>query len=169
MPTRYPRKRQGKLWALILPSLPLTRGPRQTAAFAELLRSVLYESRQFENLCAKYSGVTVREESSLDIVRAVRKFNKRVCPLVCREGEQAEGDRCIAIAPVHKPEPGKEEATPKEPTTVSRDATAESFSIKGPGTIKHGQSVELTARDGRKMICVGGSIGTGAPRTCTWR
>jgi hypothetical protein len=122
---------------------------------------------------AKLASVTVQDGLSMDAIKAVRGFSKRVCPLVCREDELPEGDRCIAIAPAHKPEAHKDEAKPKEPRNhaiaSSRNATTESFSIQGSGTIKHGQSVELTTRDGRKMICVGGSIGSGTSRTCTWR
>jgi hypothetical protein len=59
------------------------------------------------------------DELSMDGIKAVRGFDKRVCPLVCREGEQAEGDRCIAVAPAHKPEPRKEEVKPREPHNVT--------------------------------------------------
>jgi hypothetical protein len=31
-------------------------------------------------------------------VKAVRAFDKRVCPLVCQAGERADGERCIRIA-----------------------------------------------------------------------
>ena len=37
------------------------------------------------------------EDVTPDAVRAVRAFNKRVCPLNCPTGESAEGDRCVKI------------------------------------------------------------------------
>jgi uncharacterized caspase-like protein len=37
------------------------------------------------------------EDVTSDTVRAVRAFNKRVCPLSCPMGERADGDRCIRI------------------------------------------------------------------------
>jgi uncharacterized caspase-like protein len=68
---------------------------------------------------AKVASISMPDELSMDGIKAVRGFDKRVCPLVCREGEQAEGDRCIAIAPVHKPEPRKEEVKPRDPHNVT--------------------------------------------------
>ena len=37
------------------------------------------------------------EDVTADAVRAVRAFNKRVCPLSCPTGERADGDRCVRI------------------------------------------------------------------------
>jgi hypothetical protein len=37
------------------------------------------------------------EDVTPDAVRAVRAFNKRVCPLSCPTGERADGDRCVRI------------------------------------------------------------------------
>jgi uncharacterized caspase-like protein len=68
---------------------------------------------------AKVASISMPDELSMDGIKAVRGFDKRVCPLVCREGEQAEGDRCIAVAPAHKPEPRKEEVKPREPHNVT--------------------------------------------------
>jgi uncharacterized caspase-like protein len=46
----------------------------------------------------KYSTVTLRSETlSLDTIKAVRGFDKRVCPLSCAPGERAEGDTCIRV------------------------------------------------------------------------
>jgi len=46
----------------------------------------------------KYSAVTLRIENlSLDAIKAVRSFDKRVCPLSCPTGERAEGDACIRV------------------------------------------------------------------------
>ena len=37
-------------------------------------------------------------EPSLDALKAIREFDKRICPLICPAGERAEADRCIRIA-----------------------------------------------------------------------
>ena len=34
---------------------------------------------------------------SPDAVKAVRRFDKRVCPLACQPGERAEGERCVRL------------------------------------------------------------------------
>jgi hypothetical protein len=52
--------------------------------------------------------------------------------------------------------------------TWSEDAMRESMIVSGPGTIRTGQTVIVTARDGRKMTCVGGSIVQKIPRRCAW-
>ena len=82
---------------------------------------------------AKLASVSMPDGLSMDAINAVRGFNKRVCPLVCRDGEQVEGDRCIAIAPARKPE----EAKPKEPrnrvitTTSAPKSSGKCFSFGG--------------------------------------
>jgi uncharacterized caspase-like protein len=46
----------------------------------------------------KYSATNLpHEDLSVDTIRAVRTFEKRVCPLSCQPGERAEGDSCIRI------------------------------------------------------------------------
>jgi uncharacterized caspase-like protein len=46
----------------------------------------------------KYSALNLRaEDLSVDTIKAVRAFDKRVCPLSCQPGERAEGDACIRI------------------------------------------------------------------------
>jgi len=46
----------------------------------------------------KYSALTLRHEDlSVDTIKAVRNFDKRVCPLSCQPGERAEGDSCIRV------------------------------------------------------------------------
>jgi hypothetical protein len=44
----------------------------------------------------------------------------------------------------------------------------ESFVVSGAGSILTGQTVVLTARNGRKMTCIGGSIARNIPRRCAW-
>jgi hypothetical protein len=47
---------------------------------------------------AKLAAVSVPDnEPSLDALKAVRGFDKRICPLSCPTGERADGERCIRI------------------------------------------------------------------------
>ena len=47
---------------------------------------------------AKLAAVTVPEpELSLDTLKIIRGIDKRICPLICKAGERAEGERCIRI------------------------------------------------------------------------
>jgi hypothetical protein len=61
-----------------------------------------------------------------------------------------------------------ETITPPPRGTWSEDAMRESMIVSGPGTIRTGQTVIVTARDGRKMTCLGGSIVQKVPRRCAW-
>ena len=56
----------------------------------------------------KYSALNLRNEDlSVDIIKAVRSFDKRVCPLSCQPGERAEGDGCVrATASAARPPSG---------------------------------------------------------------
>ena len=64
----------------------------------------------------KLTSVGIPNAVSSDAINAVRSINKRVCPLICRSGEHAEGDLCVANPPP-KPPPRKaaEGATPAAP------------------------------------------------------
>ncbi len=64
---------------------------------------------------AKLASIKMPDELSPEAVKAVRGFDKRVCPLVCRDSERAEGERCVAVAPAHKAEPRKEETKKNKP------------------------------------------------------
>jgi hypothetical protein len=54
----------------------------------------------------KLTSVGIPNAVSSDAINAVRSINKRVCPLICRGGEHAEGDLCVANPPP-KPPPRK--------------------------------------------------------------
>lgn len=73
---------------------------------------------------AKFASIKMPDELSPDAVKAVRGFDKRVCPLVCAKGERAEGDRCVVAAPIRKEEPHKGEAKKSEPHRRIHAATA---------------------------------------------
>jgi hypothetical protein len=54
---------------------------------------------------AKLSSIAVPDDLTPDAIKAIRGIDKRVCPLICPEGERAAGDRCIAIEVRHQAEP----------------------------------------------------------------
>ncbi len=58
---------------------------------------------------AKLTAIKMPDDLSPDAIKAVRGINNRVCPLLCPDGERAQGDRCVAIPPPHKAEPQREE------------------------------------------------------------
>jgi hypothetical protein len=101
------------------------------------------------------------DELSSDAIKAVRAFDKRVCPLVCANGERARGDRCVAIAP-------NREVEPRPRSGSSTSALEESLKVAPRGTFTTGEVKVLTARNGRKMTCVGGSYNPPVERKCTW-
>jgi uncharacterized caspase-like protein len=63
---------------------------------------------------AKLASVSVPDDLSMDTLKVIRGIDKRVCPLNCRKGEKAEGDKCVAIP---KAEPAEKRATaaPRKP------------------------------------------------------
>ena len=54
---------------------------------------------------AKLSSIKMPDDLTPDAIKTLREIDRRICPLVCPDGERADGDRCIAIAPAHKAEP----------------------------------------------------------------
>ena len=56
-------------------------------------------TRAASHTFAKLSSIRMPDELSPEAIKAVRGIDKRVCPVACPDGERAEGDRCIAIAP----------------------------------------------------------------------
>jgi hypothetical protein len=74
---------------------------------------------------AKVALIKLPDELSPDAIKAVRGIDKRVCPLVCPDGERARGDRCIAIAPTQKTPARKENAerdSPRRRATMNSEA-----------------------------------------------
>ena len=71
-------------------------------------------TRAAEHAFVKLTSINLPDALSFEAIKAVRKFDKRVCPVVCPSGERAEGDRCIAAAP-RKPHQRKAERTTAEP------------------------------------------------------
>jgi hypothetical protein len=88
-----------------------------------------------------------------------------------RKIETLPAPRAPALAgvpPVAAQPSAIETIAPPPRGTWSEDAMRESMIVSGPGTIRTGQTVIVTARDGRKMTCLGGSIVQKIPRRCAW-
>lgn len=96
---------------------------------------------------SKLTSVSMPATLSPDAINAVRRFEKRVCPLVCPHDKRAEGDQCVATvtpskALEHKPasprserrrEEGRNEHTHKRVTTsaAAPRRTGKCFSYGG--------------------------------------
>ena len=76
--------------------------------------------------------------------------------------------QAVRPADTQPPAAALQTITPPPRGTWSEDAMRESMIVSGPGTIRTGQTVIVTARDGRKMTCLGGSITQKVPRRCAW-
>jgi hypothetical protein len=70
---------------------------------------------------AKLSSIALPDDLTPDAVKAVRGIDKRVCPLVCPEGERATGDRCVAIEVRHQAEPHR--PMPRKTERVRRETS----------------------------------------------
>jgi hypothetical protein len=51
----------------------------------------------------KLTSIDVPDAMSSDAINALRKINKRICPLVCPNGQHVTGELCIADAPAPRP------------------------------------------------------------------
>lgn len=63
---------------------------------------------------AALTSIKMPDDLTPDAVDTVRRIDKRVCPLVCSNGERVQDDRCVAIAPPQKAPTTKQE-TEREP------------------------------------------------------
>ncbi len=81
-------------------------------------------TRTAQRAFAKLTSVSLPDILSPVSIDAVRKFNKRVCPLLCPEGQRAEGERCIFVTPqkprLRKTERSKE--VPRKKATLEHPA-----------------------------------------------
>jgi Caspase domain len=84
---------------------------------------------------AKFAAITVPDDLSIDSVKAVRGFDRRVCPVVCQPDERVDGERCVRVvcppgqvvkdgtcvgkvaADPKKPTPGRPEPAPRPPSS----------------------------------------------------
>jgi TIR domain len=60
----------------------------------------------------KLTSTSLPDGASSDTINAVRGINKRVCPLVCRQGEHAEGELCVANPPPPQPKRAEQQIAP---------------------------------------------------------
>jgi uncharacterized caspase-like protein len=117
--------------------------------------------------CAKLEGLPSAPEP--DFLNTIRSKPAGIC--ACEE-DRAKTVKPSKRAKIEPASPAPRTTAPTRDTTTrdrkGRNATRESFELSGKGTIRTGMSVVLTARDGRKMTCIGGSIQPHVPRRCTW-
>jgi ribosomal protein S12 len=50
---------------------------------------------------AKQASVAMPDDLSSDAIKAVRQIDKRICPLVCPDGQRPDGDRCVVTVTPH--------------------------------------------------------------------
>lgn len=140
---------------------------------------------------AKLSGTTDQPDARL--LDELRSRSSRVCPLECSPRQVESNGRCVARtcppgsrldddgscekprekAAARSSPAGASGAESGSARTVSRggalgDAMKESLHVMPPGSIQTGQTMTLTARNGRKMTCTGGNQQQGVRRTCFW-
>jgi TIR domain len=93
-------------------------------------------TRAAQRTFAKLTSISLPDALSPETIDALRKFDRRVCPLVCPEGERADGDRCISSVP-QKPRPRKtersKEAPRKKPSSERSPAQPATAQAGAPG------------------------------------
>jgi uncharacterized caspase-like protein len=139
---------------------------------------------------AKFAKLSaVPEQPDSDFLNAIRSRSGRVCPLECSPRQTESNGRCVTKScPAGSvlDEDGSCEKRPSRTVTPSLDsggtgreksargaagdATKESLAIMPAGTIRTGEMMTLTARNGRKMTCTGGRMQglNHTKRTCFW-
>ncbi|MDB5581405.1 MAG: hypothetical protein JWR80_6581 [Bradyrhizobium sp.] len=143
---------------------------------------------------AKFASLSAMpEQPDSNLLENIRGRSGRICPLECSVRQTESNGRCIvktcpsgsvlngqgscekhrdrtaarpSSADTPALESGSGRAGPSSRAALG-DATKESMTIMPPGTIRTGHTMTLTARNGRKMICTGGSQ-HGVRRTCVW-
>lgn len=104
-------------------------------------------TRAASHTFAKLSSIRMPDELSPEAIKAVRGIDKRVCPVACPDGERAEGDRCIAIAPSQNAKPPKTESGKTVPRDTVQFKNAEGNWV----TIPRAHNFAQCARNGRSM------------------
>ena len=144
---------------------------------------------------AKFARLSPPEQPGADLLDMIRRRTDRVCPLECSARQTESNGRCIAktcpsdqvldddgacekrrsrsaarppAAETPEKETGRSSSAKPSSLQAPGDAAAESKYIMPRGTIRSGETMILTARNGRKMTCTGGRRGRGAARTCFW-
>jgi outer membrane protein assembly factor BamD (BamD/ComL family) len=47
---------------------------------------------------SKHASIKLPDDLSSEAIKAIRAFDKRICPLVCPNGQRPDGDRCVVTA-----------------------------------------------------------------------
>jgi hypothetical protein len=104
---------------------------------------------------AKTARIELPDQLSADALKAVRGIDKRVCPLLCPDGEHAQGDRCIAVAPVRKMAAAKQNAERESPRKRATKNSEPSHPAPDTGTAPHGFSAGAPGGAGCSTVGVG--------------
>jgi Caspase domain len=111
---------------------------------------------------AKIASIKLPDLLSADALKALRGTDKRVCPLLCPEGEHAQGDHCIAKAPRKTPpakktaereSPRKQAVKNSEPSHPGPDTRTAPYGLGGGGTSGAGCRVAGGGMHMRRVIC----------------
>jgi hypothetical protein len=111
---------------------------------------------------AKIASIKLPDLLSADALKAVRGIDKRVCPLLCPEGEHAQGDHCIAKAPRKTPpakktaereSPRKQAVKNSEPSHPGSDTRTAPYGLGGGGTSGASCRVAGGGMHMRRVIC----------------
>lgn len=82
------------------------------------------QTRAAARVFGSITSIKMPEELSPDLIKAVRGFDKRVCPLVCADGTRARGERCGTVVPAREPlakKEGVEREAPHRQATKSSE------------------------------------------------
>jgi Caspase domain len=90
----------------------------------------------------KFSKLAVirvpNDDPSLEVLRAVRGVDKRICPLLCQSGERAEGDRCARILPSDSPKAAAHPTNAKRAISLDPAHGSSGQEPKTPGPVAGG-------------------------------
>jgi uncharacterized caspase-like protein len=89
---------------------------------------------------AKTARIELPDQLSADALKAVRGIDKRVCPLLCPDGEHAQGERCIANAPPRNVPPAKKNAEREPPRKQATKNYQSPHPAPDTGATPHGFS-----------------------------
>lgn len=82
----------------------------------------------------KLTSISMPDELSSGAIKAVRRFDNRVCPLICPAGERAKGELCVAVPPPQRRHPLARAALAREPTPkLVPQANARTRGLTGRG------------------------------------
>jgi hypothetical protein len=100
---------------------------------------------------AKQASIALPDDLSSDAIKSVRAIDKRICPLVCPDGQRPDGERCVAIAPPDNAKSRKTTTGQPTPPVDSKD-TVQFKNAQGTWvTIPRSHNFAQCARNARSM------------------